>query len=194
MLALQHFVDSYPPGANVQRAGNELLARYSKLVPPSLLQLWENVGFGSYADGLISLINPDDYNELLYGWLMLDEEDPTRIPFAISAFGRLFYYRRLTDKDEDVCVIDPHTSSGDVLTWSLDDFFNSYLCDTESANGALQVTLFRNAVTRHGPLQERQIFAWTPALRLGGSESVEHLTKVNALVHLDILLQLALGD
>jgi hypothetical protein len=193
MLSLQHFVDTYRPSPDVQRADRELLFKYSKLVPASLLQLWEKVGFGSYGDGQIWIINPEEYNELLRGWLMLDEEDPTRIPLAISAFGHIFYYRRLTDTDEDISVINPHYSTGDVLTWSLDDFFNDYLCDAEAANEALQIALFQDAVSRYGPLEKGQMFIWTPAIRLGGSESVEHLTKGNALIHLDILLQLALG-
>jgi hypothetical protein len=193
MLLLQHFVDTYHPGPDVQQADRKLLSKYSKLVPVSLLQLWEKVGFGSYGDGQICIINPDDYNELLCGWLMLDEEDPTRIPLAISAFGHIFYYRRLTDTDEDISFINPHDSTGDVLIWSLDKFFNDYLCDAESANEVLQVSMFRDAVARYGSLEKGQMFIWTPALRLGGSESVEHLTKGDALVHLNILLQLALG-
>lgn len=195
MLELQRFVDAYPPGSGVQKADDGLITRYSGLVPDSLLALWQNVGFGSYGGGLVQIVNPDAWRSLLHRWLLLEEDDPTRIPIAISAFGRVFYYRRLSDEgDEDVCSLDPHRSDLDVIVWSLNEFFNDFLCEPACANDSLQVPAFQAAVTRHGPLDDGQMFTYVPALRLGGSESTERLEKEDAFVHLEFLLQLALSN
>ena len=197
MPELQRFMTTYRPGPDVRQASAELLSRYAQLVPASLLHLWQTVGFGAYDGGLLQIVNPDDYRRLLHGWLMLDEDDPTRLPIGVSGFGRLFYYRRLTDEgDEDVCMIDPHssTATAEVLTWSLDDFFEQYLCDDAARNDVLQVADFSAATAQHGPLGEGQMFAYSPALRLGGDGSIARLSKADARVHLDFLLQLALAS
>lgn len=195
-LALQPFLNRYHPDATAHKADDELLARYAKLVPVSLLELWKHAGFGTYSNGLITLVNPDDYLETLYGWLMRDLEDdeglPDRIPVALSSFGRMFYYRRLSAKDEDVSMLDPNDSGVEVLNWSLESFFNEFLCDAASADNALQTALHREAVVQHGALTYGQMYAWTPALRLGGDQALERVRVVDAQVHLDILLQLAL--
>ncbi|WP_249384016.1 GAD-like domain-containing protein [Chitinivorax sp. B] len=193
-ITLQNFVDTFQPDKTVQPVDSVLINAYRGLLPDSLLELWAKVGLGRYGDGLIQLINPDEYRALLCGWLMREEDEGDRLPIAISAFGRVFYYRRLSDDgDEDVAVLDPHYRNGNVLDWSLDAFFNDTLCDGEAIESLLERGFFNQAVGRLGPLADGQIYFYTPALALGGVADVDHLDKGDAVVHLDLLLQMALG-
>jgi hypothetical protein len=194
-IQLQEFIDTYRPGGNLRTASQEKVARYENHLPGSLLELWEKVGFGHYGDGLIQIVDPDIYRDTLWGWLMREEEDMSRPPIAISAFGDMFYYRKLSEKgDEDVAFIDPHTSESDVTVWSLEDFFNEWCCDEEIMSDFLEEGMFREAVSTKGELEHDEVFMFVPALRLGGSRSVENMERGNAPVHLDLLLQLALDS
>lgn len=193
MLVLQPFLDRHPP-STTRKADPALVERYRGLLPDSLLALWAEVGFGTYSEGQIQLINPERYQACLWGWLMLDEDDDSRLPLAISAFGHIFYYRRLSDEgDEDVALIDPHRSESEVLAWSLEAFFNEVLCDEESIDSLLDRALFKAIPAAKGALQPDEIYYFVPALRLGGTASADHVDRGDALVHLEFLLQLALG-
>ena len=43
----------------------DLVEKYQSLLPEKLLQLWQDDGFGSIADGYLKVVNPDDFVELL---------------------------------------------------------------------------------------------------------------------------------
>ncbi len=191
MLQLQRFVDTHPPGPLVRPLTESEVARSCGVLPESLLQVWRQVGVGMYGDGLLQLIDPGEYQAILRGWLMLDDDDGSRVPIALSAFGHLFYFRKLGDDDEDVCVVDPHASSGGVLTWSLDSFFNELLCEPSSIADVLEAEAVAQAAARVGPLSAGEMYGYSPALRLGGSPSADHVARYGAVVHLDFLLQLA---
>lgn len=56
------------------------------------------------------------------------------LPAALLELWRkhgLSYYRKLMDTDEDIAVLDPATRSSDVLSWDLEDFFNSDPCTAD---------------------------------------------------------------
>jgi hypothetical protein len=189
-LKLQSFVTKHISDSSVEPAPSALVEAYRGVLPDELLELWTRVGLGRYGDGLIQLVNPDEYKPVLYGWLMLATPNPDRIPIAISAFGKLFYYRKLAEGAEDVAFIDPHWRSTDVVNWSLEDFFNDSMCDEEIIEDVLQSELFTECVAKYGALAENEIYFYVPALALGGSEDVNSMDKGSALVHLELLLQM----
>lgn len=135
------FLETYPP-VNTTPATDELVERYLNVVPENLLQLWKQHGFGTYGNGFIQIINPDEYRETLSMWL-LREDDGTRIPFALSAFGDVFYWRHLHNPEPtedipewvfDVSFFDPHTSETGLCAYSMGEFFGEYIVDEETAN------------------------------------------------------------
>jgi hypothetical protein len=192
--SLQNFLAHYTP-TQTQPAAPALIEAYRDLLPDALLELWRTAGIGQYNDGLLSVIDPERYKDLLWGWLMREEEDPSRLPIAISAFGTIFYYRRLSEEgDEDVASIDPHTSSGDVLVWSLADFFNETLCAPDFIEDTLEAPLFREALAANGRLATDQMYCYLPALRLGGSKDAHSIDRGDAATHLSFLLDLALDE
>ncbi|WP_086481910.1 GAD-like domain-containing protein [Oceanospirillum sanctuarii] len=201
-IKLQTFIDTHTPGENLQQASAEILARYRDHLPASLLELWQTHGFGFYGDGLIQLINPEQYQDNLWGWLMYDEEDMDRLPIALSAFGDILYFRNLTGEDEgldeeedevDVAFIDPHTSQSDSLVWSLEEFFNDFCCDEEVIEEFFCRSRLLKTRKLKGVLAADEIYYPVPALRLGGNGEPENSDKGDASVQLDLLLQMALN-
>jgi hypothetical protein len=195
----QKFIDAHPPLAGVKKADIALLEKYKDHVPENLLELWKEYGFGFYGDGFLQLINPDVFHEVLCGWLMR-EPDFTRIPIMMTAFGTIVYYRMLARDEagkiiaDDVAYLEPNYSSTDTCAWSLDGFFEDYLCEEENIDGLFYRDYFQNAKDNYGDLEKNEMFFFVPALRLGGSEDIDNMDKGNANVHLNILLQLALGE
>jgi len=192
---LQAFLDCFPADEEVRPAPAELLERFRGVLPGSLLGLWAGPGLGWYGDGRLQLVNPFDYLETLSGWLTRDLSDLSRVPVALTAFGKLVYYRRLGEGAEDVSVIDPHRPGGgaEVLAWSLDDAFGEALCDPEVQEHVLDPDLARQAALRLGRLEPGEMYFYVPALMLGGDDDVASVAKGSAPVYLDFLLQLALG-
>lgn len=135
------FLEKYHPVHTVP-ATDDVIERYLKVLPENLLKLWKEHGFGTYGNGFIQIINPDEYRETLNMWLMR-EDDGMRIPFAISAFGDVFYWRHLHNPNPseylpewvyDVSFFDPHTSDTGVCTYTMEEFFGDYISDGETAD------------------------------------------------------------
>jgi hypothetical protein len=194
---LQAFLSRFPAdeGARPASTSTELLEQFRGVLPDSLLALWVETGLGWYGEGLLQLVSPLDYLDTLAGWLARDLSDLTRVPVALTAFGKLVYYRRLGEDAEDVSVLDPHRPGGgaEVLAWSLQDSFNEALCDPEVQENMLDREVARQAAARLGKLKPGEMFFYRPALMLGGSDDLDSVGKGDAAVQLDFLLQLALG-
>ena len=192
-LRLSPFLQRHPATAGLQPATADQLARYAEHLPAPLLELWRSHGFCFYGQGLVQLIDPDVYSDNLWGWLMRDEPDMERLPIALSALGNVFYYRKLSDDgEEDVAFLNPHTSEGGGTVWSLEQFFNDWLCEDENLVDHLHAGQFDALVARAGALERDQMYFHQPALRLGGDGRLAHVARGSAPVHLAFLLELAL--
>ena len=196
-MPFTNFIQTHPPSADLRKADTSLVKNYEKRLPVDILDLWTSYGFGDYSEGLLRLINPDDYNNILYEWL--NKKDMSRIPILITAFGEIFYYRDLgiTFSDEgdeihheDFNLLDVHFKNIEVCTWSSISFFEDYLCDENIIESMLRKSLFEQSVEKSGRLAENECFYFVPALALGGTESIECIAKGDMNVQLSILFQL----
>lgn len=186
-MKLAHFLECYPP-SNTTPAPKEMLLKYKDILPYGIIQIWHQHGFGKYGEGIIEIIDPEHYMDAMETWL--GKRPSNYVPIAVTAFGELFYYRKLTMNDEDVCMIDPHYSQISTCCWSLDEFFNEWLCLDDIRDEILRSHLFQEACKKLGTLRTRQIYLFEPALPLGGSGELDSLGKGDCAVHLQLLFQL----
>lgn len=189
-MPFEKFLHVFTPTPDCIRADKAVSTEYRGIFPDAMLQFWEENGFGKYGEGLIEIINPVEYRSTLETWL--GREVPNYAPLAFSAFGDFFYFRKLTESDEDVCMIDVHYRSITTCVWSLEHFFEEYLTDQELIEGPLRKPLFDQAVKKLGLLARGDIYLFEPAICLGGAEKLEYVNKGNAKVHLDLLFQMGL--
>lgn len=198
------FVAALPPvlaGPDAVRPCNESeIARWEGLVPGELLQFWRAVGVGAFGEGVVHVCTPDALQEQLSVWL--GPPSPTRVPFARSAFGVLFYWRDMREEAAergmtgenpgelgDVSVVDVLQHSIEVLALDLEELFEYAFTDEGFIEQVLRRTLVRAAREIYGPLAPHEQLAFVPALALGGFEDIASVQKVNALVHQSILQQ-----
>ena len=55
----------FPAYTIAEKPTPELVAQYGDLVPPELIEVWEQYGFGTFCDGYLQVVNPNDYAALL---------------------------------------------------------------------------------------------------------------------------------
>ena len=188
MSLFDAFLERYPPADDLVKPTGEVLEQFCGILPPELLDFWQEYGFGSYGGGLLKVVDPTTYADGLYTWL--GGEDPSRQPVLVTAFGNIFYYRKLSETADDVCLLDIHHRQILTCTYSFAEFFERFITDGEVVEELLNRPLFAEALQKKGPLGGDEIYAFVPALILGGSETADHLDKCGAAAHQQLLFQL----
>ena len=62
----------------------DVIDKYQDQVPTELLQIWQEDGLGTFLDGYLKVINPDDYSELVKETYFRGESS---VPMFVTAFG-----------------------------------------------------------------------------------------------------------
>ena len=62
----------------------EVIEKYKDQVPAELVQIWQEDGLGTFLDGYLKVINPDDYLELLQDSYFRGD---VAFPMFATAFG-----------------------------------------------------------------------------------------------------------
>jgi hypothetical protein len=185
---LEKFKNYYQPSSNCVIVSELMIKEYEGKVPNLLIDIWKTTGIGKYNDGLIELINPKDFEPNL--WIWLGKEFTNYVPFAITGFGELFYYRKLTETEEDVCLVDIQYRKIEVLNWNMESFFEDFLTNEEDRNEWLRQELFEIAISAKGNLLKNEIFTIVPILALGGATTLTNLQIGNAQVYQDLVFQM----
>lgn len=187
---MEHFNDflqKFPPTGELRKPTETILNQFKDRIPVEWLDFWKTYGFGNYSNGLLKVIDPNDYMHNLYSWL--GGETPTRIPIMITGFGNILYYRKLTDTENDVCLLDIHYRRTNTCAYSFEEFMR-FITDDEVIESLLEKKLFEKAMEKCGPLEENEIFFFAPALAFGGSESIEYIQKGDGAVHQHLLFEM----
>ncbi|MDU2169492.1 MAG: DUF1851 domain-containing protein, partial [Clostridium perfringens] len=182
------FTRIFEPTDDLVKPTEEELKQFEDILPSELLHFWKEYGFGNYGNGIIKVINQLDYMGSLYEWL--GKEDFSKLPILVTGFGDIFYYRKLSEVDEDICLLNIHYRNITVCSYNLEDFFKAYIVDEVNYSKILRKELFDQAYVVKGNLKPNDIYFFVPSLILGGKESVELIDKGNANVHQSLLFQL----
>jgi hypothetical protein len=113
----------------------------------------------------------------------------------ITAFGTVIYYRMLGVSEsgfvaEDVAFLEPNYRQSDVFTWSLDEFFDNFICNEENLKQLFYYENFEITKEKYGVLEIDNMYCFILALSMGGNESVDEMIQGDARVQLDLLLQM----
>ena len=182
------FFEKYKPSEDCVKPKAEILnACKSSGFPDELITFISKYGFGNYGNGIIKIVNPEDYMSGLYTWL--GKEDFSKIPFMITGFGDIFYFRNLGDNEYDISLLDIHYRNITVPAYSFEEFL-SYITSPETEEKVLRKELFESATQKFGELSAEEIFFFVPALVLGGAENIKYIDKGKADVHHHVLFQM----
>ena len=162
----------------------EVIEKYKDQVPAELLQIWQEDGLGTFLDGYLKVINPDDYLELLQDSYFRGD---VAFPMFVTAFGDIVTW----EKNAYVGIVQYNIQDLDIICKGM-DLFVQYL-DNEYITKKFELDLYRQAVSKHCALSYNQCFGFVPLLALGGVKDVGHMDKVKVLEHIYLMYQLTGG-
>lgn len=178
MINLEKFRASCGKPFDSRKVPDEIILKYSGLLPESIISLWKEDGWCGYADGLFWTVNPDEYTSIANEWLHCP--DPV-IPFARTAFGDLIVWFIISNQIF-IDLINVRYQTFDVLGENVDYVFENILNDYD-----LESEQFTDAFQKLGSLKADECYGYVPILALGGTESVDNLKIVKLKEHIDIL-------
>ncbi|MEJ6498634.1 GAD-like domain-containing protein, partial [Pseudoalteromonas lipolytica] len=169
------------------------------------MEYWQQYGFSGWGDGIFWLVNPQDYHEILQTWLE-DTEFAKRENNGIDkyyvigrgAFGDLVVWGRASGQSLDINsnfgMLFPTDSTEDLVEdgeeLTIDLFFATMSKAPLDQKDINEKPLFEHALKNLGPLEADEMYAFVPALALGGVNKLENLQKVKAIEHLNFLAEL----
>lgn len=177
-IQLHAFAKANPPRGVRIPATAELLARHAGRLPAALLALWRKHGLGLYGERQICLIDPDAWQPVLDRWIVSPPDGTLRVPIALTPFGTLLFYRRLTATDEDVATLNPVTRSSSVLSWNFVDCFNRVLSEPAQVDDFIRPDMLEVAKREAGALAPGEVYHVDPMLL---SMQMLKITKTDAL-------------
>jgi hypothetical protein len=175
------FTHKHGLGLQYAPAHQKLIEGYRDQLPAVLLEEWQAVGFCSYGKGLMWLVDPLEYRDLLGLWL-----DPSEgaLVFGRTAFGDLLLWWKGEIHLLYVDYARTHRMFDD-----LEFFFEHSLCEPSFIRSFLESPMFKKALKKCGPLEADECYGFVPLPKSGDVGKIDDLQKVNLSKYLKLLLK-----
>ncbi|BDD07395.1 GAD-like domain-containing protein [Aureibacter tunicatorum] len=153
-----------------------------------IIDIWENIGFSGYENGLFWIVNPDLYTDIVREFKEIDNR---AIVFARTATGNLFLWEWVeVAKRPNIVHFNIHTRTKTYKSNSLDVFLNFDVTSNWLWEKDFYGKMEQNAVEKFKLIKHDEAAVFVPSLALGGEESRDNLQLQKLLPHLFILAQL----
>ncbi len=172
-----------------KKVDNQVILNWENKLPSSLLRIWQELGWCSFHNGLLWIVNPDEYQYLVDTWL-----DNTKYQqldnfycIARTAFGECLLYGERTKR---IIEIQPQYNTiwvDDKKLQRPDNDFGTNIStlihldsnteDFDMMDIQDEILLFERAVEKLGVLSPDE------------QTTIEHLIKVRMDVYMDMLYQ-----
>jgi len=195
----------FGPAIKATMPTQETFEFFKGKLPERLLEYWQEYGFCGWGDGILWLVNPEDYHDILQTWLE-DTEFAEREKAGIdnyyvigrSSFGKLIVWGKTSGQSITINpsfgMIFPTDGTSDLNEdgedLTVDLFFAIMRKDALEQQDINEKPLFEQALNKLGMLEADEMYAFVPALALGGVNKLENLQKVKAIEHLNFLVEL----
>ncbi len=172
----------YPQKKHIRFYSEDEIAYINKNLPEGIAEFLEIEGLCSYSNGFLWTTSPDAFHQALDQWGL---KGAKCFVFMRSAFGACIFFSR-----KEFFYLDPLegriVSLGDDAYMVLDIFL---IMDAILTNGLFE-DYFKNLKNDPSLLHQDEIFAFVPALPLGGSFESSKVEIVKMFEHLAFLAQL----
>jgi len=192
------FLEKFGEPTSRTNVNEDTLTKYRGKLPDRLLEYWQEYGFCGFQDGLFWIVNPEDFEGTLDTWLEntdIPQQDNFHV-IARNAFGELYVWGEKTGLKYEITpanawVIEKKGNEKDIANNnaldSIQEFFYlqkpKYMDEYDNEENPL----FEPCKILHGALAYDEMYAFEPALFLGGEAILENTAKVNIFVHLQVL-------
>ena len=171
-----------------QAVDDTFIAKYADLSYPELNTLWQEVGLGSYCDGMLKIINPSDYQYVLNSCYVM-EYDKSFLPFMCTAFGDVFAYVKNPKLNNYIVYLNVRYGTYLILPDNLTVLLNKIIFNQSFLKGWFDLENYPVIQEKLGTPNIDECFGYSPLLAMGGSENFENIEIVKTLPYIDISTQ-----
>ena len=168
--------------STLKAADEATINQFKDTFPEFVITEWKARGFANYMGGLLQTTNPNDYYDIIDGWV--DKPKDCHVIMR-TAFGSFYYLRGEEYFDKDVI----HSLSSN-LRKRLDFIIEFSFCNKQDQKSILNKDIYDKAVKRLGVPAYDEVYSFVPAIPLGGDYNPDTVQKVNLKAHLAFLQQL----
>ena len=160
----------------------ELIKEYEDKLPVEVIDFWKEYGFGTFYNGYLKVINPNDYMELLEKSYYMGNDS---IPIFATGFGDLITW----EEKEFVGIVKYRYGDSNIICAGFEFFFKN-LTDGYYDKKHLSIQKYKAAVKKLGSLEYDECYGYVPLLGLGGKEAVNNLKKVKMREHIALIFEM----
>jgi hypothetical protein len=176
-----------------------VIEKYRRVLPANLIGYWESEGFCQFQHGKMFTVNPDDWQSAVDMWLHGTPYEQLGRFYAIrrTAFGQVMLFNQAIGASTTITPLMGWIDSASTLVCEsveqLETTIGTSLtspseyCEKYDVNNE---PMFDRALAKFGPVGWNEMFAFEPALVLGGKPTLDNLTKLDWRVHLQLLRSL----
>jgi hypothetical protein len=160
----------------------DIIEKYEQVVPKEIVDIWKKYGLGSFRNGFIKIINPDEYREILdvsFG------RSHVAVPLFATGMGDIITWQN----SHSFMLISIGRKHIEGLGMDVDVLLIS-IADDWCCEECMYGKNYPKAVEKNGPLAYDECFGYVPLLGLGGAEKAKNLQKVKTKEHILLITEL----
>ena len=156
----------------------EIMAEFSSKLPEQIIALWNEYGLGSFCNGYLKMIIPNDYRNIVETSYY---DGKNAIPVMATGFGDIIVWK---PKDETMVLLLYRYQNLQVLESGCTYFFEDLADKDGVLNNRLKKKKYDKALEQYGSLEYDECFGYVPLLGMGGKESIKNIQKVKIKEHI----------
>lgn len=159
--------------------------KYKDILPEDLIKVWKTYGYGSFLNGYLKIINPDEFNSFINDTYLRSEGT---IPIFSTSMGDIILFEKDENQESYIVMINYRKGKTKVLA-SKYSLFLRFLEEEAFRQKALDWLPYPEAIEQYKEPEYNECFGYTPLLGLGGAEKMENLKKVKLKEHILIITE-----
>ena len=163
-----------------KKVSSELTDAYRGRLPEQIIQIWEEYGFGSFMDGFLRTINPNDFQDILQRAYFMGTKS---IPVFVTGLGDMIVW----EENTYLTILRFRHGTFSIMEKGCNYFLDD-LIDDEYKEEFLKPQNYYIALQNQGPLEYDECFGYVPLLCLGGPEDANWLKKVKLVEQMELIL------
>ena len=180
----ERFLESYA-GDTRQPVDADIISKYSGIVPEQLIILWQEAGWGIFCDGMVRLVNPEEYQGFVNEYFHKDHNEAVT-PFMVTAFGDIFACAVSRVLGNHIVFLNIRYGTFQILPNHPEVLLNTHLFDKRNYYALDRYTEIKEKI---GVPRMDECFGYTPPLVLGGTEADENIQRVKLLPYIETIAQ-----
>jgi len=204
-----YFLKKFSKAKECVACDEEVISAYEHKLPEQLFKYWRALGWCAYGDGLIWMVNPAEYEEILENWIegtVFEDRDDLSV-IARNAFGELYIWSKgkgevlatnphlstltyFIENDENDFTIEECNEDMQEFWGGQDKKFLDYQDDNDPDDLKFKHGLFDRALEKLGPLKSDEMYGFKQNHYLGGKYLIENVEKYKIEIYYDIAKQI----